>query len=82
MEGCERHTEVIEALDDFEDRIKYLEIRDTATSIQLENLIKRVDLLVQAIENFMVSVRKGVIGTGSAIIMTLFGFLIWYIQTH
>lgn len=73
--------EVIEALDDFEDRIKYLEIRDTTTSIQLENLIVRVDKLVKTIEDFMKSAQKGVIGAGGAIIITLFGFLLWYIQT-
>ena len=81
MEGCDRHMEVIEALDDFEDRIKYLEIRDTTTSIQLENLIVRVDKLVKTIEDFMKSAQKGVIGAGGAIIITLFGFLLWYIQT-
>lgn len=77
MEGCDRHIEVIEALDDFEDRIKYLEIRDTATSTQLENLIKRVDKLVETIERFMTSVRNA----GFAVGMVLLGFLLWYIQT-
>lgn len=78
MEGCDRHIEVIEALDDFEDRIKYLEIRDTATSTQLENLMKRVDKLVETIERFMTSVRNA----GFAVGMVLLGFLLWYIQTH
>lgn len=77
MEGCDRHIEVIEALDDFEDRIKYLEIRDTATSTQLENLIKRVDKLVETIERFMTSVRNA----GFAVGMVLLGFLLWYIQS-
>jgi len=78
MECCDHHIEVIEALDDFEDRIKYLEIRDTATSTQLENLIKRVDKLVETIERFMTSVRNA----GFAVGMVLLGFLLWYIQTH
>lgn len=77
MEGCDRHIEVIEALDDFEDRIKSLEIKDTATSTQLENLIKRVDKLVETIERFMTSVRNA----GFAVGMVLLGFLLWYIQT-
>ena len=42
MDPCSRHIEIVETLDEHEDRIKYLEIRDTATSVQLENLIKRV----------------------------------------
>ena len=78
MECCDHHIEVFEALDDFEDRIKYLEIRDTATSTQLENLIKRVDKLVETIERFMTSVRNA----GFAVGMVLLGFLLWYIQTH
>ena len=78
MECCDHHIEVIEALDDFEDRIKYLEIRDTTTSTQLENLIKRVDKLVETIERFMTSVRNA----GFAVGMVLLGFLLWYIQTH
>jgi hypothetical protein len=48
----------------------------------LENLITRVDKLVKTIEDFMAATRRGVVGTGGAIIATLFGFLIWYIQTH
>jgi hypothetical protein len=82
MEGCDRHLEVIEILDDLDDRVKYLELRDTATSLMLENLITRVDKLVKTIEDFMAATRRGVVGTGGAIIATLFGFLIWYIQTH
>jgi hypothetical protein len=82
MEGCDRHLEVIEILDDLDDRVKYLEIRDTTTSVMLENLITRVDKLVKTIEDFMAATRRGVVGTGGAIIATLFGFLIWYIQTH
>lgn len=82
MEGCDRHLEVIEILDDLDDRVKYLELRDTATSLMLENLITRVDKLVKTIEDFMAATRRGVVGTGGAVIATLFGFLIWYIQTH
>ena len=78
---CDRHIEVVEALDDLDDRVKYLEIRDTATSVQLENLIKRMDKLVETIEGFMTSTRKCAIGTSSAVIATLFGFLLWYIQS-
>jgi hypothetical protein len=62
--------------------VKYLELRDTTTSVMLENLITRVDKLVKTIEDFMAATRRGVVGTGGAIIATLFGFLIWYIQTH
>ena len=53
MDPCSRHIEIVETLDEHEDRIKYLEIRDTATSVQLENLIKRVDKLIETFENFM-----------------------------
>lgn len=77
MEQCERHQEVIEALDDIEDRLKYLEIRDTSTSIQLENLIARVDKLVKIIEDWMAGARRCSYGA----ITILAGFVLWYIQS-
>ena len=53
MNECESHIEIVEAIDDHEDRIRYLEIRDTATSERLDNLIERVNKLVETIERFM-----------------------------
>ena len=81
MNECERHIEIVEAIGDHEDRIRYLEIRDTATSERLDNLIERVTKLVETIELFMSSVRKTAIATTTGFIMALFGFLLWYIQT-
>lgn len=81
MNECERHIEIVEAIDDHEDRIRYLEIRDTATSERLDNLIERVNKLVETIELFMSSVRKTAIATTTGFIMALFGFLLWYIQS-
>ena len=43
---CERHEEVIEAIDDHEDRIKYLELADTETKRpNSETLIKQMEKL-------------------------------------
>ena len=81
MNECERHTEIVEAIDDLDDRVRYLELRDTATSGRLDNLIERVNKLVETIEKFMISVRKTAIGTTTGVIMALFGFLLWYIQS-
>lgn len=43
---CDRHDEVIEQLDDHEDRIKYLELADTETKAELKNLIVTVKELI------------------------------------
>ena len=74
---CERHEEVIECLDDHEDRIKYLELADTETKVELKNLIKQVEKLVCTIEKFMSNIYKGVLGAAGIGV----GFIIWYIQT-
>ena len=74
---CERHEEVMEQLDDHEDRIKYLELADTETKTELKNLIKQVEKLVCTLERFMANIYKAVLsaaGVGVA-------FVIWYIQT-
>ena len=80
MDPCSRHIEIVETLDEHEDRIKYLEIRDTATSVQLENLIKRVDRLIETFENFMDCTRKTIVGVMGTTIVVLVGFFVWYIQ--
>ena len=80
MEQCTRHIEVVEQLDELEERVRYLEIRDTATSERLDNLIAKVDKLVLTIEHFMDSTRKLTLGIASTTIMILVGFFIWYIQ--
>ena len=80
MDPCSRHIEIVETLDEHEDRIKYLEIRDTATSVQLENLIKRVDKLIETFENFMDRTRKTIVGVMGTTIVVLVGFFVWYIQ--
>lgn len=78
---CERHDEVMDCLDDHEDRIKYLELADTETKTEIKNLIKQIDKLVTTIEKFMERTSsdmvKGLIGVASIGI----GFIIWYIQT-
>lgn len=74
---CERHEEVMECLDDHEDRIKYLELADTETKTELKNLIKQVEKLVCTIEKFMSNIYKGVLGAAGLGV----GFIIWYIQT-
>lgn len=74
---CERHEEVMECLDDHEDRIKYLELADTETKVEVRNLIKQVEKLVTTIEKFMSNLWKGAL----AVAGTGVGFIIWYIQT-
>ena len=74
---CERHEEVMECLDDHEDRIKYLELADTETKTELKNLIRQVEKLVVTLERFMSNIYKAVLGAAAAGV----GFIIWYIQT-
>lgn len=73
---CERHEEIIELIDDHEDRIKYLELSDTETKTELRNLIKQMEKLVDTIENFMGNAWKVLIGIAASGI----AFFIWYIQ--
>lgn len=80
MDPCERHIEIVEQIDDLEERIRYLELADTKTSERLNNLIGRVERLVQSLERFMNQCRNFVIGASGTIILTLLGFLLWYIQ--
>ena len=77
MPVCERHVEIVEVIDEIDDRVRYLELRDTSTSMQLENLISRVDKLVKIIEDWMAGARRVSYG----IIVTLIGFVFWYIQS-
>lgn len=80
MEQCTRHVEVIEQLDELEERIRYLEIRDTDTSARLDNLISQVARLVDTIEQFMSNTRKLILGIAGTSIMVLVGFFFWYIE--
>ena len=63
-----------------EERIRYLEIRDTATSERLDNLIAKVEKLVTTIEQFMGNTRKLLVGIAGTSIMVLVGFFFWYIE--
>jgi hypothetical protein len=74
---CERHEEVIEAIDDHEDRIKYLELADTETKTELRNLIKQMEKLVDTIEKFMGNAWKVLLGVAGLGV----GFIVWYIQS-
>lgn len=69
MERCERHEELVEYLDDHEDRIKYLELNDVEIRVELKNLICTVRELVTWIKGAIV-----------AMIMGGASFIIWYIQ--
>ena len=80
MEQCTRHIEVVEQLDELEERVRYLEIRDTATSERLDNLIVKVEKLVTTIEQFMDNTRKLILGIAGTSIMVLVGFFFWYIE--
>jgi sugar-specific transcriptional regulator TrmB len=73
---CERHEEIIESLDDLDERVKYLELSDTETKTELKNLIKQVEKLVDTIEKFMSNAWKVLMGVAGLGI----GFIIWYIQ--
>lgn len=77
MPVCERHEEIIELIDDHEDRIKYLELADTETKTELRNLIKQMEKLVETIEKFMGNTWRVLVGVATFGI----GFFIWYIQS-
>ena len=88
---CERHDEIVENIDDHEDRIKYLEMADTETKIELRILVCTVkDLITELREEQKRKTREfeetakwnarfmfG--GMGTAIVIFA-GFVIWYIQ--
>lgn len=74
---CERHEELVECLDDHEDRIKYLELADTETKTEIKNLIRQVEKLVETIEKFMSNAWKVLMGVAGAGV----GFIIWYVQS-
>ena len=80
MEQCTRHVEVVEQLDELEERVRYLEIRDTATSERLDNLIAKVEKLIVCIDQFMGNTRKLLVGIAGTSIMVLVGFFFWYIE--
>jgi hypoxanthine-guanine phosphoribosyltransferase len=67
---CDRHEEVIEQLDDHEDRIKYLELSDTEVRADLKNLINTVKELISWIKIFFFGCLGGAVM-----------FVIWYIQS-
>ena len=75
--GCDRHMEMVECLDDLEDRVKYLELSDNEIKTELKNLMLRVDKLCQTIERFMSGAWKLMVGAAAFGV----GFVIWYIQS-
>ena len=74
--GCDRHQEVIESIDDLEDRVRYLELSDGEVKNELKNLLLRLDKLCQTIERFMNGAWKLLVGVAAFGI----GFVVWYIQ--
>lgn len=80
MEQCNRYVEIVEQLDELEERVRYLEIRDTATSERLDNLIAKVEKLIVCIDQFMASSRKTILGIAGSTILVLVGFFFWYIE--
>ena len=74
--GCDRHEELIESMDDLEERVKYLELSDNEIKTELKNLMLRVDKLCETIERFMSGAWKALLGATVVCI----GFIIWYIQ--
>ena len=80
MEPCEKILELEEDIDKIKEDVQYLMIRDTSTSIQLENLIKRVDKLIETFEKFMEATRKANVWILRLVVAGLIGFVIWYLQ--
>lgn len=77
---CERHVEIVECIDELEDRVKYLELSDTETRTELKHVLIKMNELMQKIDNFINSAQKiYVSGVGTALVL-LVGFIIWYIQ--
>ena len=75
--GCDRHAEMVECMDDLEDRVKYLELSDNEIKTELKNLMLRVDKLCQTIERFMSGAWKLMVAVAAFGI----GFVVWYIQS-
>ena len=75
--GCDRHAEVIESIDDLEDRVRYLELSDGEVKNELKNLLLRLDKLCQTMEKFMSGAWKIIVAVAASGI----GFLVWYIQS-
>lgn len=69
MGSCDRHQEVIDRLDNHENRIKDLEISDAKMGEKLDNLIKQL-------ENLAAWIKALVILGGTSLV----GFFFWYIQ--
>lgn len=67
---CDRHEEVIEQLDDHEDRIKYLELSDTEIRADLKNLTSAIREMISWMKIFFFGVLGGAVA-----------FVIWYIQS-
>ena len=78
---CERHDEVMDCLDDHEDRIKYLELADTETKTEIKNLIKQMEKLVCTLEKFMNKPASDTMKLLVGVATFGIGFVIWYIQT-
>lgn len=73
---CERHEEVIDMIDDHEDRIKTLELADVENRLQIKNLVEHMAKLVATMERFMGYAWKILLSVASGGIL----FIIWYIQ--
>lgn len=68
---CDRHEEIIDTIDDHEDRIKFLELNDVEVRTELKNLISTVKELINWIKYFFTAL---LLGGG--------GFIVWYIQNY
>ena len=66
----DRHEEVIEQLDDHEDRIKYLELSDTEIRADLKNLTTAIREMISWMKIFFFGCLGGAVA-----------FVIWYIQS-
>ena len=75
--GCDRHAEVIESIDDLEDRVKYLELSDSEVKNELKKLLLRLDKLCQTMEKVMAGAWKIIVAVAASGIV----FLVWYIQS-
>jgi preprotein translocase subunit Sss1 len=80
MERCERHEEIIDTIDDHEDRLKILEYDYAEIKTELRNLIDCVKDLVGEMRKDKEFKSKLLISGMGTTIVILVGFVIWFMQ--
>lgn len=81
---CHIHEITQEAIQDHEGRIRLLELKGAIQDGKIELLCEKLDSLTNQIKTWMDFINKVFwkgLGVFGALLLTLLGFLIWYIQS-